>query len=106
MAKNSQQNVGAGQIRIALAGKDQYGRKLSKEDRQKILRAGGENITRGNALARKKKKGKTLGERLKHMLTDTSGNYANMHKKAGGGSHINYRDMYKINTKKVTKGKK
>ena len=52
---NADQKVGRGKIGLAIAGKDQFGRKLKESDRKKLLHSGGEDITRGNAKAKKKK---------------------------------------------------
>lgn len=48
---NKKQQTGAGKLRNALYGRDQFGLRMSEEDRKKLLRSGGEDIVAGNKAA-------------------------------------------------------
>lgn len=48
---NTQERIGRAKIQNAIGGRDQFGRKLSKEDRRKLMHSGGEDIVAGRRAA-------------------------------------------------------
>lgn len=48
---NTSERVGRTQIQMAIGGRESTGRKMTKEDRTKLLRAGAKNILEGRKKA-------------------------------------------------------
>ena len=55
---NAEKNIGAGQLRTAKHGKDQFGLKMKNADRLQLAKAGTKNVLDGTMKANQKRRAK------------------------------------------------